>query len=384
MRNKRLDSSRRLFLGRSIGLAGGAIISSSALLGACAKKDELKAYQYWSRKDKGDFNEYEYIVMCGVLAASAHNTQPWKFKISNDSIFVFADKKRNLGKADPDLKMMMLSVGCAVENMVIAAKSIGFETSVSYVADDEFSGSGLCAKLKLQKTQTTDKHELFDAIFDRQTVRASYDVTRIVPKDYVSAIENYAGNNDVGIAWMEDDKSKEQLFNIVKRTVRHFANSKSAFEDGMKWFRLSREQWESKGDGISIFTSDSPWIVKQWVGNFTTRVDLTGDLFRQGEVDYSDKVCAATPMWGLVYSKGSGNNLRLKAGRVAERIYLEAAKRGLAIHPVSYPVENKQAVQELKNIVKSGAQDEMLFLFRIGYAPSMEKSVRRDISKVII
>src|SRR5256885_17073479 len=37
------------------------------------------------------------LVRAGILAASPHNTQPWLFRVSNSSIELYADTKRNTG-----------------------------------------------------------------------------------------------------------------------------------------------------------------------------------------------------------------------------------------------------------------------------------------------
>ena len=42
------------------------------------------------------------LVRAAILAASPHNTQPWLFKVTNSSIELYIDAKRNVGALDPD------------------------------------------------------------------------------------------------------------------------------------------------------------------------------------------------------------------------------------------------------------------------------------------
>ena len=57
------------------------------------------------------------LVRAGILAASPHNTQPWRFRVSPTRVELYADPARSLGAFDPYLREMHIGLGCAVENM---------------------------------------------------------------------------------------------------------------------------------------------------------------------------------------------------------------------------------------------------------------------------
>lgn len=75
--------------------------------------------------DSGD--QARFLVRYAILAPSTHNTLPWSFRIVGNGIDVFADRSRWLRVADPDQRELLLSVGCALENLVIAAEHFGFD-----------------------------------------------------------------------------------------------------------------------------------------------------------------------------------------------------------------------------------------------------------------
>ena len=79
------------------------------------------------------------LLRYATLAASSHNTQPWRFELDGDRIRVFADTSRQLRVADPDRRELFLSVGCAVENLVVAAEHYGYATTVTYDEPDNDS-----------------------------------------------------------------------------------------------------------------------------------------------------------------------------------------------------------------------------------------------------
>jgi nitroreductase len=65
------------------------------------------------------------LVHAAVLAANAHNSQPWRFDLSDCGISVHADLERNLGGFDPFRREMHQSLGCAIETLVQAANARG-------------------------------------------------------------------------------------------------------------------------------------------------------------------------------------------------------------------------------------------------------------------
>ena len=65
------------------------------------------------------------LVRAAILAASPHNTQPWLFKVTDGSIEMYLDARRNLGALDPYLREAHLGMGCALENLILAAVAKG-------------------------------------------------------------------------------------------------------------------------------------------------------------------------------------------------------------------------------------------------------------------
>ncbi len=59
------------------------------------------AYEPWkdwrNNSDEGALP----LVRAAILAASPHNTEPWLFKVTNSSIELYIDRKRNVGALDP-------------------------------------------------------------------------------------------------------------------------------------------------------------------------------------------------------------------------------------------------------------------------------------------
>ena len=75
------------------------------------------------------------MVSAAVLAANAHNAQPWHFRVATDRIDLFADTSRGLGTMDPLGREMHISLGCALENLALAGPANGQAPTVSLLPD---------------------------------------------------------------------------------------------------------------------------------------------------------------------------------------------------------------------------------------------------------
>lgn len=72
------------------------------------------------------------LVHYATLAPSSHNTQCWKFLIdaTNVTITVRPDLDRRCPIVDPDDHHVYATLGCAVENIVVAANADNLEANV--------------------------------------------------------------------------------------------------------------------------------------------------------------------------------------------------------------------------------------------------------------
>ncbi|GAB4109257.1 MAG: hypothetical protein Kow001_09090 [Acidobacteriota bacterium] len=73
---------------------------------------------------------FESLVADATMAASSHNTQPWRFEIRENLIRIMPDFSRRCPMVDPDDHHLYVSLGCAAENLVLAAASKGWDAGV--------------------------------------------------------------------------------------------------------------------------------------------------------------------------------------------------------------------------------------------------------------
>jgi len=157
-----------------------------------------------------------------VLAASPHNTQPWIFHIDRSRIDLIADQSRRMGTADPYGRELRVGLGCALENLVLAARARGAEPRVSLlpVATDPL----LVARVDLAAGEAQHRagdrvgdSRLYDAIGDRHTNRGPYADESLQDGllAELTALADSAGSADgsdpVTIRWLTDAAARKDV-----------------------------------------------------------------------------------------------------------------------------------------------------------------------------
>ena len=72
------------------------------------------------------------LIRYTILAPSGHNTQPWKFSINGNIVRIFPDYSRRLPARDPDDRELFISLGCALENLVVSARYAAINPEIDY------------------------------------------------------------------------------------------------------------------------------------------------------------------------------------------------------------------------------------------------------------
>src|SRR4029077_12823114 len=137
---------------------------------------EGPAYEPWLTWEGGDAASPRHLVRAATLAANPHNSQPWRFHIQPASIDLFADRSRNIGSIDPLLREMHIGLGCALENLILAASARGFGHKRAILPTP--GEMGQVARVDLEAGSEVKSSSLYAAIPHRHTNRGAYDSAR--------------------------------------------------------------------------------------------------------------------------------------------------------------------------------------------------------------
>ena len=163
------------------------------------------------------------LLRYATLAASSHNTQPWRFELADDCIRVFADASRQLLVADPDRRELFLSVGCAVENLIVAAEQLGYVATVSYEESEGGSEPLIpVATVHLDPTPCRPSPEvaaMFRGIEARHTPRGPF-VALPVPHALVQAASIAADALGARLVFVGDAARKQAAADVAAEAER--------------------------------------------------------------------------------------------------------------------------------------------------------------------
>lgn len=159
------------------------------------------------------------LIYYATLAPSGQNTQPWKFSAEENTVRIYPDFDRTLPVVDSDNHALYISLGCALENLVISAKQDGHASRVDYFPEDE---NDECLRVTLTEENPRKETELFEAIPVRQSNRSMYDRHRI-PDEDIDKLLRASEYETVALKTLDTQgKEVETIIELVKEAGRTF------------------------------------------------------------------------------------------------------------------------------------------------------------------
>jgi MFS family permease len=373
--------TRRGFLAGCTVVVGGAAGSAYAI-GELGKPDpKAEPYEHWNRQSPQGMSDLEFITMCGVLASNPHNTQPWRFELRPDSIEIRSDEARHLGAADPERRMMKMALGCALDNMIIAAGNLGYQDAREVI---EPNSQRVLLELGAKSaTQAVPNDPLFEAIFARQTCRAPFEPTQTVSSALTTALSRRAAELNVSLRWYREQSLRDAIAEVHRLGVRAWMAEPQRHVDAMKWWRHTRQEWHAQRDGISIYTSALPAFFRTSGPVLVSREQLEGDFGREQEIGWVDSIVQQTPLWAVLHAPRDDWGSCVNAGRLLERMYLEATRSGYGLCPLAYAAEHPAVSERLKVVLNIPEREHVFIACRLGQGPRLERSVRRELTTFV-
>ena len=314
------------------------------------------------------------LIRYATLAPSGHNTQPWKFSLTEDSIRIFPDFTRSLPVVDPDNRELYISLGCALENLMIAAKYAGYDPEVEYFPAGE---PDECLLVTLKHSNVTRDNNLFQAISRRHTNRREYNKQPIPAAD-LKTIESVPTEEGVTSLMITEPDAIEQIFDLVREGNRIQMNNDAFMDEITSWIRFSDSEEELHLDGLTSRAMGRS-SVPGWLGRMFMRIFVSAKS--QSKTD--EKNIRSSSALMVVISKKNDKKSWIDVGRSFERIALTLTTLNIESAHLNQPCE----VPELKNQLQQHlalASAHPQLLLRIGYAEPLPRSPRRPHQHVLI
>jgi hypothetical protein len=358
---------------RAVLCAGGAGIVTS--LAGCGEATDMTSYEKAVRRLREPLPGHAGLADCvryATLAASGHNTQPWRFALGVRTVEILPDVARRTPVVDPDDHHLWASLGCAAENFLIAARAVSLHGDVRVDTEDE---GRLILALERGPAGTDD---LFEAVPRRQCTRSDYDGRPVAAAD-LKSMEEAARVDGVRIVYLLDKpRIATALDHVVAGNTAQMEDP--AFVEELKhWLRFNEGSALETRDGLYSASSGNPTL-PDWLASM-----LFPLVFRTSSENdkYARQIRSSSGIAVFVSAKDDREHW-VKAGRAYQRFALKATALGIAQAFVNQPVEVAALRSGFAQWLGLEAGERPDLVVRFGHAPPLPMSLRRPVDAVVI
>jgi hypothetical protein len=304
-----------------------------------------------------------YLIATAARAPSVHNTQPWRFRVGEYAIELYADQRRKL-RVDPVGREMLISCGAALFGLRLAVRSLGYLPVVDLLPDP--ARLRLLARVRLGAAEpmTGRERQMLEALPHRHTHRGPF-APGSLPAGLLSGLQHDALAEGAELALVDRALAYQQLAGILAAGGHQQDLDPLARAEVRRW---SRGAADPARDGIPAHTF--PASAGRQPGRLPQRdFDLGRGL---GLLDTGGPPPAAT---AVLLTRGDGRADWLRAGQALHRLLAHAASKWVFASLHTQPLE-AAAIRALirERLALPGAPQMLL---QLGPAHTSQATARR-------
>ncbi|MDH4064016.1 MAG: hypothetical protein OEW19_06425 [Acidobacteriota bacterium] len=316
-------------------------------------------------REGSEADRLRFLLRYALLAPSTRNTQPWQFRVSHTEVELHLDMARWQRVADADQREMYISVGCALENLLVAAAHYGYRTAADGIASNRHPT--LVARVRFMPHDVPPPSvgdPRFEAMRRRRTEHGVYDGTPVAAED-LTALSEVSLEPGQRLDWITDDAGRHAVDELVMRA------------DALL---LSRPDYRHElGELIGTGAFGAPWLIAT-VGRFAVSYLMPAASFAKAD----HKAITSSPVLGVISAHTGTREAQVRAGQLLERLYLEGTVRGLSLQPVSQLLQTDETREALTALLPDPAWVPLQPL-RLGHAkPHDSHTPRRALDEVLL
>jgi nitroreductase len=308
------------------------------------------------------------VLSMATWAPSVHNSQPWRWRVGESSLDLYADPSRHLPHTDPDRRDLILSCGAALHHCVVALAAMGWQATVHRMPRPKEPEH--LAVVKVHRHPATELDvALAAAIPRRRTDRRHYS-SWYVPAGDITVMAVRAQHAGVIV---REVPSLSNLRHIVAQAVWQHATDHDYLAELATWSGRHASVDGVPARNTPISDPAAPLPSRLFAGPALAQPPDT-------EPAVDDAVVLA------LGTKEDTPLARLRAGEATSLMLLTATAEGLASCPVTEPLE----IAETRHALQAGMFGDGGFpqmLLRIGWAPAnadpLPPTPRRPLSEVV-
>ena len=328
------------------------------------------------KKDNFPYNGFltdkiKFVLGYAILAPSTHNSQPWLFKIENNSCKIYYDQNLLLPEADPKRRDLYISLGGMIENLVISANYFGIFKEIKYVLDNN-----LIAEVFFQENGDKNLNigYLLDAMPRRVNARGLFE-QKSLPENIQTEIMVLNKNEKIKINFVVDKEKIKKLASLTAEGLK-IAYKKSSFRKEM--FRWIHNSLSGKKEGMPGYSLKMPFVLSFIIPTLVRFFDLSPLL---AKLNY--KSMTSVPLICIFSSEESSPLIWLEVGRLAERLMLQLNSQEIRTSIFVASIEMGDLYKRVQELTSNSLTPQ--FLFCAGYMKNLQKhSPRHNLESKLI
>ena len=314
--------------------------------------------------------DFEFLVSKAVKAPSGHNTQPWKFRQNESAVEVYPDFDRRLPVVDPDDRELFVSLGCAVENLCLAAQTKGYKSAVSV-------GDKGVITVSLAEEAGVKPSPLFSQIDARQTNRSVYNGEEIA-LDVLKKLQSIRSEKSISVHYYaRQTKQFNDIEQYVLQGNTHQMQNEAFKAELKSWMRFNKKHQDQTLDGLSYAVFGAP-NVPRWMAEPIMSMAINAKA--QNKAD-REKIASASHLV-LFTTRENSRREWVSLGRTLQRFLLTTTELGIVHAYLNQPNEEVEIALEMTRTLGLAGECPTILL-RIGYGRQQAYSKRRAVKDVI-
>ncbi len=309
------------------------------------------------------------VVELAQRAPSVHNTQPWHWRGDGTALELCADRSRQLVVSDPDGRNLVISCGAVLHHALVVARALGLGTDVVLLPDPE--QPDLLARVELSAGEPLPSaSDVLEAVAQRCTDRRRF-TSWPVPDERLTHLAAQATAWSSRALPLTDVSERFRAELLMNRAVDLQAADESRQREQAEWLNAGAF------DGVpsSVIPAPADVLVRR-PGRFRSGF-LDDEESREVEgADGLIVICAPT----------DDTMAWLRAGEALSAMWLEAAREGLSLVPLTQVVEFTQTRDALRLEVLGGLAHPLM-LVRVGWQAisrsQLPPTPRRPVGEVL-
>ncbi|WP_245444251.1 Tat pathway signal protein [Bradyrhizobium sp. Y36] len=346
---------RRQFIAAALALSGAAIDPAAA---AAVTFDAVVAA---SRAPLQSVPRDRELVRFATLAANSHNTQPWIFSARGNEIAIAPDFTRRCPAVDPDDHHLFVSLGCAAENLILAASTLGWR------ADPVIDGDRIVIALEQAPVAAS---ALAAAIPVRQCTRAPFD-GKPATAETLRRLEDACREPDVTAILLTERNAIAGITDYVLEGNSAQMRDKAFMRELVSWIRFNDAEALATLDGLFAPASGNP-ALPSWLARPLLKLFFT----ESGENEKYRQQLASSSGVVVLAADRSDKAHWIAVGRACQRFGLQATALGLKYSFVNQPVEVAALRPQFAASLGLGERRPDIVM-RFGAGPDLPRSPRR-------